>query len=207
MSTTTLYAELIVVGSGAAIFILLLFYSVIGNSSWLTKIGELTPIGSAFSLIPVLSVIYLLGIVVSGMGYWLFESLETRLREKKLSCINRKYNEIRNALYTTSEGKNLIEAFEFRRSKIRICRGWFINSFLIIAALFYCCVWTGTIPSPIVCFLMITVGLLMIGTRVVWRIATENELGWLESTVICRTPIQSLRVSPNVGQKNELNKL
>ena len=95
MNTTTLYAELIVVGSGGMIFAVLLFYSLFGDSSWFSKLGGLTAIGSVVSLIPVLSVFYLLGIVISNVAYLLFMSREKRLRDEKLSNFKRDNDEIR----------------------------------------------------------------------------------------------------------------
>ncbi|OLD24314.1 MAG: hypothetical protein AUJ04_09330 [Acidobacteria bacterium 13_1_40CM_3_55_6] len=191
MNTTTLYAELIIVGSGATLFIVLLFHSLFGDSSWFSKLGGLSSIGSVVSLIPVLSVFYLLGIVISNVAYLLFKSREKRLRDEKLVDIKDKYEgirkekltnvyeEIRTRLYT-SPHKDLIDEFEFRRSKIRICRGWFINSILVIIAL-TTYLFTGKIPYSMVWFWIITVGLLVIGTRVSWRTATDTELEWLNS--------------------------
>ena len=57
MNTTTLYAELIVVGSGTTMFIVLFFYSLFGDASWFSKLGGLSSVESVVSLIPVLSVI------------------------------------------------------------------------------------------------------------------------------------------------------
>ena len=191
MNTTTLYAELIVVGSGATLFIVLLFYSLFGDLSWFSKLGGLTSIGSVVSLIPVLSVFYLLGIVISNVAYLLFKSTENKKHHDKFSKTKHKYQgfksektsdiyeEIRTTLYTSSHTE-LIHEFEFRRSKIRICRGWFINSILIIFAL-VTYLSTGKIRYPLVWFWIITVGLLLIGTRVSWGSATDTELDWLES--------------------------
>ena len=192
MNTTTLYAELIVVGSGATLFIVLLVYSLFGDLSWFSKLGGLTSIGSVVSLIPVLSVFYLLGIVISNVAYLLFKSREKKLHHKKLSKIQHEYErireekisdvyeDIRTTLYTSGHTE-LIHEFEFRRSKIRICRGWFINSFLIIFALLTY-LFTNKIPYPsMVWFWIITVGLLSVGTRLSWETATDTELDWLES--------------------------
>jgi hypothetical protein len=84
MNTTTLYAELIVVGSGAAISILLFFYSLFGEPAWLSKIKDLSSVGSLVSLVPVLSVIYLLGIVINNLGYLLFKRLDKKVGGKSL---------------------------------------------------------------------------------------------------------------------------
>ena len=179
MTTTTLYAEILVVGSGTALFIVLLFYSLFGNVSWASKLGGLSSIESIVSLIPVLSVFYLLGIVVINAAHILFEGREQERRRKELSRIESNYETIRNTLYT-SPHKELIEDFEFRRSKVRICRGWFINALLIIVALLTY-LWTGQMPATIVWFWITIVGLLMIGTHVSWWTATDTELQWLKA--------------------------
>jgi hypothetical protein len=158
----------------------------------------LSSIGSVVSLIPVLSVFYLLGIVISNVAYLLSKSMEKKLREKKLSDIKREYEEIRNTLYTSAH-KDLIEEFEFRRSKIRICRGWFINSILIIIAL-TTYLWTGKIPYSMVGFWMMTVILLMVRTGVSWWTATDTELEWLNSyatqSILTPNPEESSVASP-----------
>jgi len=180
VSTTTLYAELVVVGSGVVIFILLLFYSLFGNASWFTKLQSLTSIGSAIYFIPVLSVIYLLGIVIANVSHLLFERREKQLRSETLKNFDAEYEKIRNDLYTLANTKDLVEEFEFRRSKVRICRGWFVNSILIIFSL-SACLLAGKIPCSVAWFWIITVGLLAVGSRVSWRVATETELQWFRS--------------------------
>jgi hypothetical protein len=184
MNTTTLYAELIVVGSGAAIFIVLLFYSLFGNLSWLSNLG-LTSIEKVVSLIPVLSVLYLLGIIISNVAYLLSKSREKMLRDESLSEIKVEYEEIRNFLYISGH-QELITEFEFRRSKIRICRGWFVNSILIIIAL-TTYLFTGKMECSMVLFWIITVALLMKGTAVSWLAATDTELEWLKTYAKQRT--------------------
>ena len=179
MNTTTLYAELIVVGSGTTIFIVLFFYSLVGDASWFSKLGGLSSIESVVSLIPILSVIYLLGIINTNVGHLLFKRWEERLRKEKLGKLKREYEEVRTNLFTSAD-KELMEQFEFRRSKIRICRGWFINSILILIALLSY-LWTGKMPEAIVWFSTVVVWLLMIGICVSWFNATNSELEWLKS--------------------------
>jgi hypothetical protein len=179
MNTTTLYAELIVVGSGTTIFVVLFFYSLFGDASWFSKLGGLSSIESVVSLIPVLSIFYLFGIIITNVGHLLFKTWEERLRKEKLRKLKREYDEVRTILYTSAD-KDLIEQFEFRRSKIRICRGWFINSVLLLIALLTN-LWTGKIPDAMVWFWSILVGLLTIGIRVSWLNATNTELEWLTS--------------------------
>ena len=176
MNITTLYAELVVVGTGAAFFVLLLFYSLFGNVSWIDKLKSL----NAIHLIPALSIIYLLGIIIANVSYKVFEKLEKRLRIQILKEFDAQYEEIRNLLYTSDNTKDLVEEFEFRRSKVRICRGWVINSILIIFALLSCLL-IGKIPCPVAWFWIITVGLVLIGSRLSWKTATITELEWFRT--------------------------
>lgn len=182
MSTTTLYAELVVVGTGAMVFVLLFFYAFFGNQSWFSKLAVPASIGSAFYLIPVLSVIYLLGIVIANVSHLWFQSLEERLRRESLKEFDKQYqyDRLRNALYTSPTAKDLVGEFEFRRSKVRICRGWFINCILILVAL-TACVLLGRIGYPVALFWIVIVTAVLLGTRVSWRTATDTELEWLRS--------------------------
>lgn len=182
MSITTLYAELVVVGSGALFFILLLCYSLLGNQLWFAKLAVPATIGNAIFLIPAVSVIYLLGIVIANVSHLLFRSKEERFRSESLKDFDKKYQyaEVRNDLYTSPDAKDLVGEFEFRRSKVRISRGWFLNCILIIVALVVCLI-EGKMSSTVALFWILTVAALMGGTYLSWRTATETELAWVRS--------------------------
>ena len=188
MSITTLYAELVVVGSGALFFILLFCYALFGNQSWFAKLEVPATIGNAIFLVPALSVIYLLGIVIVNMSHLFFRSTERRLRRDSLKALDKhyQYDEIRNDLYTSPDAKELVGEFEFRRSKVRISRGWFVNCILIIVALVACLI-GGKMSGLVTLFWATMVTALMLGTLVSWRTATETELTWLRSYADQRT--------------------
>jgi hypothetical protein len=184
MNTTVLYAELVVVGSGTAISIVLFFFAIFGPPAWLNNLDNLKDISSIsglVSLIPVLSVIYLLGIIISNIGNILFEYFLKLFRSVKFIEKLRleDFNTIKTELYTYDKNiedlKDLIEDFEFRRSKIRICRGWFINSFLIAAALFSC-YQNNRIDELTAKFFIILALLLMVLTIVSWCETTKTEI-------------------------------
>ena len=179
MNFTTLYAELVVVGTGALIFILLFFYSFFGDLSWFSKFGAKDSfLGNAVVLIPALSVIYLLGIVIANVSHLLFLCFENSLRAKLLEECGKDYETIRGALYLDPKAKELIVDFEFRRSKVRICRGWFVNCFFIAIACVVCA-FEQKIRVPVAVFWILSSDLLMIGTAISWLTATTTELDWL----------------------------
>jgi len=180
MNFTTLYAELVVVGTGAMIFILLFFYSFFGDRSWLSifDLKDSSLLGNALVLVPALSVIYLLGIVIANLSHLLLLCWENSLQTKGLKLRGKEYRKVRGALYTDLKAKDLVADFEFRRSKVRICRGWFLNSCFIIIALAVC-VFNHKLSSPVALFWILGTGLLMFGTVVSWWTATTTELAWL----------------------------
>lgn len=188
MNTTVLYAELLVVGSGAAISILIFFYSFFGDKSWFSNIQELSTIGGLVSLIPVLSIIYLLGIVISNVGYILFQPLLVLFKSEvtKDSEVNKEkdqkegaklYKEKRFQLYNSAPSA-LIEDFEFRQSKIRICRGWVINASSIAVA-FWICLRRGNIDERMARFFIITAVVLMVLTSISWAVTMKTQLDLL----------------------------
>jgi len=184
VSITTLYAELVVVGTGALLFIALAFYAFSGDISWLTKFPSNT-LGATIVLIPVLSVIYLLGIIISNVSYRMFARFELDLQKRRLGDLD--YERVRNELYTAHDAQNLVHDFEFRRSKVRICRGWFLDSLLIIVALLACYV-AGRITLGPTIFSCVGFALLAAGALLSWYTATITELGWMKSFAKASTP-------------------
>jgi len=71
MNTTTLYAELVIVGIGAMIPIILVL-SLFGDFSWVSELGGVATTAVVVLLIPALSIVYLLGIVISNVPFRLF---------------------------------------------------------------------------------------------------------------------------------------
>ena len=189
MSITTLYAELVVVGTGALLFIVLFAYAFFGDLSFVTKFPA-NALGATIVLFPILSVIYLLGIIIANVSHLLFRGFETDLQRKALEKEGRErgeYEKVRNELYTSRDAQNLVHDFEFRRSKVRICRGWYLNSLLIIVAIL-ACFGTGRIHLSTTIFCSIAFALLAAGAFLSWYTATITELQWMKSFAKPPTP-------------------
>jgi len=197
MSITTLYAELVVVGTGALLFVLLSFYAFFGEPSWLSKVTA-SSVESVISLIPVLSVIYLLGIIMANVSHVIFHKSEERLRIEALAKMNKDvpdkmtYEQLRTELYTSPNTQNFVHDFEFRRSKVRICRGWSLNCLLIILAVL-ACFGNGRIGLPTTVFWCLGLGLLAAGAVMSWHTATTTELDWMSSFAKQRSKPQSTK--------------
>lgn len=186
MSITTLYAELVVVGTGALLFILLFFHAFIGDWSWFAKLKGLESSTSLVILIPALSIVYLLGILIANLTHLLFQPWEELLRSDPQNLgpdHKREYERIRNEFFTHMETTALVHEFEFRRSKVRICRGWFLNSILIALALLVC-LCANKVSAPLAWFGIIACTLIAVGSAVSWKSTTQTELEWLKSYAV-----------------------
>lgn len=70
MSTTDLFVELMVIGIGASIWLILFIFSIFGYE-WV----PVDRVASLFALIPVAAVVYVLGIIVDRIADTIFEKL------------------------------------------------------------------------------------------------------------------------------------
>lgn len=128
MGTTNLFVELVVIGVGAMTWLCLLVFALFGWG-WL-------PVEKAFStvaLVPLLSLIYLLGIISDRIADSIFEHVWVKRLQKERFANANEYHVARRQILTGSE--RLSDLLEYGRSRMRICRGWTLNSILIAIAL------------------------------------------------------------------------
>jgi hypothetical protein len=125
MSTTDLFVELIIIGIGAAIWLVLLILSLFGYN-WV-PLGVAT---SLVALVPALAVVYVLGIVVDRVADALFEKVWKPALYRKVYDDKQAYFHDRHLIYIHAE--RLSNLLEYGRSRLRICRGWTLNAFLIL---------------------------------------------------------------------------
>lgn len=129
MSTTDLFVELLIIGLGAAVWVLLLIFSIFGLS-WLT-FEQFT---SLTVLLPMLGFIYVLGIVTDRMADAVFDRY-FKLPLKRHYYPDDNDQDFRDRRYLYLKGGQLINLIDYGRSRLRICRGWCFNGVLIIIAL------------------------------------------------------------------------
>jgi len=106
-------------------------------------------------------------------------------KKEKKDCAE--YEKVRNELYTSPNAQNLVHEFEFRRSKVRICRGWYLNSLLIIVAIL-AGFETGRISLSTTIFCCVAFALVAAGAFLSWYTATITELQWMRSFAKPPTP-------------------
>lgn len=128
MSTTSLFVELVVIGVGALAWVVLLVLSVFGWN-WVPT----ERVFSSVALVPLLSLIYVFGIVTDRIADALFENWWTEDIRKKSFPDVEDYYMAQRLILTRSE--RFSKLLEYGRSRLRICRGWALNSMLIAIAL------------------------------------------------------------------------
>ncbi|MEM9554472.1 MAG: hypothetical protein AAGC60_09445 [Acidobacteriota bacterium] len=136
MTTTHLFVELLVIGLGALIWLGLLVAGLFGY-----EVGPLR--GTWLSLetiFPLLTIAYLVGILVDRAADFVFSFWDGRLLAREFGGSRRdktRYYELRRTLI--SEAPELWKHLEYGRSRLRICRGWFVNAVLIASVLTAAC--------------------------------------------------------------------
>jgi hypothetical protein len=130
MSTTSLFVELIVIGSGVFLWLVLAALALFGIS--VLALDQTILVASA---IPMLSLIYVLGTVWDRLADSIFGRVwGDGLRSSEFEDIAEYYDSRRVILTKSPE---LSELLEYGRSRLRICRGWTLNAPLIGLSLIY----------------------------------------------------------------------
>jgi len=177
MSTTGLFVELVVIGSGTAAWLYLLGASLVGLELLATK--DL----SSVLLIPALAVVYVLGIVTDRIADWAFSRWDNSIRIRILDSIP-KYRQARLLLYSLAN-ERLCKLFDYNKSRIRIARAWTLNLLLcaITAPTFVCLRCdslqpTGKTVYSVTAFFLLTAAAVL--TTWAWRILVVNDYSRLK---------------------------
>ena len=129
MNTTNLFVELMVIGVGALSAILLTVAAVFPAGSYAHLLNAES--FAAIVLVPLLALTYVLGIIVDRLADRLFTRPAHRLRSHHFEDDASYHHARRTVLAGPEKIANLLE---YARSRMRICRGWAVNSMLLLLA-------------------------------------------------------------------------
>ena len=128
MKTTSLFVELVVIGAGAAASVALFLLGLFGSQLQIEKALH------TGALLPILTVVYLLGILTDRIADKIFSKLWDEKHMKRFGFGTKKqYFDTRRELYMASQP--LSDLMAYGRSRLRICRGWALNSVLLAMSL------------------------------------------------------------------------
>ncbi len=121
MSTTNLFVELLVIGVGAACWVLLALLGVL----------ELADIPAAWLrsyplLLVSLAFLYVFGIITDRLADWTFDRLFSGRIRARFFESKRAYQDARRLVLSSSS--RLADLHEYGRTRIRIARGWAVNA-------------------------------------------------------------------------------
>ncbi|MCB1057329.1 MAG: hypothetical protein KDD11_17655, partial [Acidobacteria bacterium] len=129
MTTTHLFAELLVIGFGSLVWLAVLGASLFGwDLSQVSKDISLWEV-----LLPVLSLVYVLGILTDRVADWLFDRLDLRYRARYFAGDTDRFYEARRLL--VYYGDLLWSHLEYGRSRMRICRGSALNALVFLISI------------------------------------------------------------------------
>lgn len=175
MNTTNLFVELIVIGVGAAAAIVLTIFAVFGVE-WVPT----TKLASVAVIAPGASIVYLLGIVTDRIADRAFSPVASSIR-KSVFPDQEAYNAARSKVYEESPFLNL---FEYTRSRLRIVRGWTLNTLLIAPAFnaFVLVQLSQELPSVKIAIVGdVVLAAILIGCAFSWWALYEAQVGAIKS--------------------------
>ena len=128
MTTTNLFVELLVIGVGAACWVALTIMGVFGVE-WIN-----IDLAQNYSVAVVaLALVYLLGIITDRLADFVFDKLFSAPLRARYFDEKREYQDARRLIFSSSN--RLADMHEYGRTRIRICRGWAVNAYLIAISL------------------------------------------------------------------------
>ncbi len=142
MSTTTLVAELLVIGVGAAVWVCLLLLAAFGYD-WV----PLERLFSTTATVPLLAVVYLLGIVTDRFADAVLGPLWAKQNRARAYGPDARSYAADKALVLSDP--QFCKLFDYNKSRQRICRGWAFNSLAILISL-HAFLWLQFDPDPVV---------------------------------------------------------
>ena len=125
MNTTNLFVELMVIGAGTALSGLVMVMAIFGEESPVFSYTTTFQI-----LVPLAALTYVLGIVADRVADSLFGIAWSATLRGKFFESNDAYHEARSLVLDQSEG--IAGLIAYGRSRMRICRGWALNSVLMM---------------------------------------------------------------------------
>lgn len=170
MSTTTLFAELLVTGIGALIWMVLVVLCFV-------KGGELSPLAKpSWVAVPLVAIAYVLGIVTDRLA----DKVSNWFGEDRVlnDCFPDRsaYFHAHSEIFAHSPG--LAAILQYSRSRLRICRGWAFNCPLIaLASLAYIYAHRDTIESDYLVAVGVTaaLGVVTLTLWYSWRRIARSE--------------------------------
>jgi hypothetical protein len=129
MSTTNLFVELLVIGVGAAGWLLLFAFAALGyNPEFVNRV-----LSTPAAIVPGVVAIYLLGIISDRLADSVLHFLRTGRKQRLF------YDDEKAAFmcrgYVLTKSPFFASQYEYSRSRQRICRGWIVNFVLLAISL------------------------------------------------------------------------
>lgn len=133
VNTTNLFVELMVIGIGAVTALLLGVMAFVTLDSQRMSALAVENIAAILILAPLLALTYVLGIVIDRCADGLFKLFWTdSYRERYFAHDIDTYHRARRAVMAGPD--KLASMLEYARSRMRICRGWTVNSLFLLLA-------------------------------------------------------------------------
>jgi len=136
MHTTVIFAELLIIGVQAAVWVILLIIAFFGTG-WIQDVKSAIEGIEVLSTITILALLYTFGIIVDTISIVVFFVLRPQKFVESLNLMKRRYEKDDLRITALCEESRAFTYFEYVRSRIRVMRGTAINFCAISIALMF----------------------------------------------------------------------
>lgn len=175
MKTTNLFIELLVIGVGAAICLIMILKLLIG-----LDFLESVPMNSSVLLFPITAITYVLGIIFDRLFDLITDKWDKTIRSQHLT--DEQYKDVRTILYNDS--KMVQEVFDYTKNRIRIVRSWMFYFMIMAILILLDAIIFDKINSFAFSFLLI---LLSLFSAIAFRKLNHSFYGLLNSATIVKS--------------------
>jgi hypothetical protein len=157
LATTSLFVEILVIGSIAEIWIALFLFSFVDiNVVLVSSVVILAEKFSALLLFPYLALTYAIGWVINFLAERLFKPyFQTKYRDQVFKDAGIKYSEARSIVVQNASEK-VINEIEFDKHILRVARGSVLN-FVMIAVMLL--LYIGRNPSLVIACIVVSLAI------------------------------------------------
>ena len=170
MNTTNVFVELLVIGLGPLVLIVLLFMLALGPEVT-SNVQGLVAASPLAALVPLLAATYVLGIVADRLADRFFGGgLSRRIRDRYFESDD-EYHRARRTIIVHADV--MFQLRQYGRSRLRIARGWAFNLLLLAIPVNFVALSSLAVSRVLLIDLILAV--LWLGTVYSWYALTNSE--------------------------------
>ncbi len=178
MNTTNFFVELIVIGLGGSLALLIILYPFVDQTNIQAILTTIRDSGNGMLALAVIPLVYLFGILIDRIADHFLKRWEVKIKFTYFDSTDA-IRDARTLVFSKTD--RLSNLLEYNRSRLRICRGWALNGLLLLIATNVAIFKAETLSWLPAVLYTIVLSLFTLLNFLIWRSLTNKEFEKLKS--------------------------